>query len=228
MLNAWKRWWVVVLFAVAMAWMEAATVVYLRSLIGRLEPFQARPLPSAPELGAIELWREAATLLMLATVGWLAGQTWRSRFGHFALAFGVWDILYYVFLRLMCHWPRTLLDWDILFLLPLPWWGPVLSPILIAGLMIGGGTLLARFDSLQNPLWPGRGPMVINGLGVILALYLFMADAIRNLAGGEEAIRNTLPSPFNWPLFSMAWLLMAVPVFDLSGKVWNRFHTSSR
>ena len=26
-------------------------------------------------------------------------------------------------------WPETVLDWDILFLLPLPWWGPVIAPV---------------------------------------------------------------------------------------------------
>ena len=78
-----------------------------------------------------------ATLLMIATLGLLAGSTWRRRAGYAAIAFGAWDIFYYVFLRLISGWPRTLLDWDILFLLPLPWWGPVLAPVSIALVMIG-------------------------------------------------------------------------------------------
>ena len=125
------RWAIVALFAIAMAWVESASVFYIRSLVERIEPYQADPLPISGVLGTVELWREASTLVMLATLGMLAGSTWRRRAGYAALAFGIWDIFYYVFLRIMCDWPRTLLDWDILFLLPLPWWGPVLAPVTI-------------------------------------------------------------------------------------------------
>ena len=74
--------------------------------------------------------REAATLVMLLAVGMLAGADVAPRLGYTAIAFGVWDIFYYVFLRVIGGWPRSLFDWDILFLLPLPWWGPVLAPVL--------------------------------------------------------------------------------------------------
>ena len=88
---------------------------------------------------------------MLGSVGWLAGQTRRSRAALAIVAFGTWDIFYYVFLVPLTGWPRSLLDWDILFLLPLPWWGPVLAPMLIASLMVAGGTLVAIRDSPQRP-----------------------------------------------------------------------------
>ena len=117
-----RRLLVVTGFAVAMAWVEAAVVFYLRRLVDRIEPYQANPLPIAGDIGGAELVREAATLVMLLTVGWLAGRTGRSRFGYFVAAFGVWDIFYYVFLIPMTGWPRSLLDWDILFLIPLPWY----------------------------------------------------------------------------------------------------------
>src|SRR5689334_23913292 len=83
---------------------------------------------------------------MIAAVRTLAGRTWRRRAGYAAIAFGVWDIFYYVFLRLISGWPRALLDWDILFLLPLPWWGPVLAPVSIALVMILWGTLATQPD----------------------------------------------------------------------------------
>ena len=105
-----------------------------------------QPAADQRALGIVELWREAATLVMIATLGVLAGSTWRRRAGYAALAFGAWDIFYYVFLRIMSGWPRTLLDWDILFLLPLPWWGPVLAPVSIALLMILWGTLATQSD----------------------------------------------------------------------------------
>src|ERR1043165_5016656 len=122
------RWAIVVFFAIAMAWVEAASVFYIRALVDRIEPYRAPPLPIHGALGNVELWREAATLVMIGTLGLLAGRTGRRRAGYSALAFGVWDVFYYVFLRLISGWPRTLLDWDILFLLPLPWRGPVRAP----------------------------------------------------------------------------------------------------
>jgi len=206
---------VVAVFAVAMAWVESAVVFYLRRLVDRLEPYQPNPLPVAGDLGGAELIRELATLVMLATVGWLAGRTARARFGYFTVAFGVWDIFYYIFLRLMTGWPHSLLDWDILFLLPLPWWGPVLAPVSIASLMILGGGLLALNDTRSGPpLWPSRGTRALAAVGVFLALYVFMADAIRAVQRGES-IQQVLPPSFNWPLFLVAWALMALPAVEL-------------
>src|SRR4029450_13647011 len=86
------RWLVVVAFAVAMAWLESATVYYLRTLVDRLEAYQPNPLPIHGVLGPVELVREAATLLMLLTVGMLAGKTWRARWGYSAVACGMGDI----------------------------------------------------------------------------------------------------------------------------------------
>jgi hypothetical protein len=215
MRDLFKRFGIVSLYAIGMAWVESAVVVYLRVLIGRVDPYQANPLPISVGLGWIELGREAATLLMLCTVGWLAGQTWRSRAGYALIAFGVWDIFYYAFLVPMTGWPQSLLDWDVLFLLPLPWWGPVLAPALISVLLILGGTLAAARDHFQKPAWPRGWTWLLNAAGVGLALYTFMAEAIRALPGGEEAVRQALPVSFNWPLFGLALALMAVPVADL-------------
>lgn len=216
------RWGVVALFAVAMAWMEAATVVYLRTLVGRVDPYQAVPLPMLPHLTGAELVREVATLVMLLAVGCLAGRTWRSRLGYAIIAFGVWDILYYLFLRVIVGWPRSIWDWDVLFLLPLPWWGPVIAPVLIAGMMVLGGTLVSQFDRPGQPVWPGRLSWALNVAGVFLALYAFMADAIGALDGGVEAVRAVLPVWFNWPLFLVALVLMAAPIVDMSRQVWKK------
>src|SRR3954466_430527 len=95
------RWLVVALYAGAMAWVESAVVFYLRTMIDRIDPHQPNPLPMIGSLGHVELAREAATLIMLLTVGILAGRTWRGRLGYAAIAFGVWDIFYYVFLKVM-------------------------------------------------------------------------------------------------------------------------------
>jgi hypothetical protein len=214
-LSARARWCIVVAFAVAMAWMEAATVFYIRALVDRIEPYQAEPLPMHGALGNVELWREAATLVLLAAVGWLAGRTWRQRAGYAALAFGIWDVLYYVFLRPISGWPNTLLDWDILFLLPLPWWGPVLAPVSIAVLMIVWGTLVTQAGDRIVEDTNARWTWAPGGIGIVLALGVFMTDALRALPDGRDAVVQVLPAAFNWPLFSTALVLMATPVAHL-------------
>jgi hypothetical protein len=195
-----------------MAWVESATVFYLREMLGRIEPYQPNPLPIVGSIGPVELARELATLVMLLMVGLLAGRTWRGRLGYAAVAFGVWDIGYYLFLKLICGWPHSLLDWDILFLLPLPWWGPVLAPMLIALLMIVWGTLASRLE--PEGLHCGASPLAwaLNFLGIALALYVFMADALCACRQGVDALRHMLPTRFNWPLFLFASLLMAAPI----------------
>src|SRR5262245_1620204 len=213
-LTSCSRWIVVSVFAMAMAWVESAVVYYLRTMIDRIEPYQAYPLPLIGGLGKAELVREAATLIMLFTVGILAGRGWRSRLGYAAIAFGVWDIFYYIFLKVLCGWPHSLWDWDILFLLPLPWWGPVLAPVSIALLMILWGTLVSTWPNIESGSSEWK-PWSLNFIGVGLALYLFMADSIRVAGDGVKALRNMLPAFFNWPLFCLALLLMAAPVIQV-------------
>lgn len=206
------RWLTVFIFAIAMAWVESAVVFDLRTFVDRIEPYQPDPLPLIGKLGPVELVREFATLVMLFTVGVLAGKTWRARCGYMMLAFGLWDIFYYVFLKVMCGWPHSLFDWDILFLLPLLWWGPVLSPVLIAMLMIVWGTITSQFESPKTPaisnwiVWPS---CIVGG---VISLLVFMTDALRVADQGVPVIRKALPVQFNWPLFVVALVLMSLPV----------------
>ena len=209
------RWNAVVLYAMAMALLEAAAVTYLRSLLGRIDPYQPFPLPVPVRLMRVELAREAATLVMLGAVAWLAGRERRARIGYFALAFGVWDIFYYLFLVPMSGWPRSPLDWDVLFLIPLPWWGPVLAPALIALLLIAGGTLVSQFSRADRALWPRRWALAAGAAGVALALYLFMFDALHAPQWSAQVLGRVLPTKFDWPLFSLALALMCVPLADL-------------
>jgi hypothetical protein len=206
------RWFVVTAFATAMAWMEAATVYYLRVLTDRVEPYQQQPLPMAGLLGQVELVRESATMIMLLAVGVLAARAWQKRFAYFLIAFGTWDIFYYVFLRVITGWPRSLFDWDVLFLLPLPWWGPVLAPVCIALLMIAWGTLATQFPGPAAAPRSARRMWGLCAFGVALALYVFMTDAIQSVPQGIDATRAVLPTWFNWPLFAGALALMAAPL----------------
>jgi hypothetical protein len=205
------RWLVVVAFAAAMAWMEGATVYYLRVLVNRVEPYQSAPLPLGGPLALVELAREAATLVMLLTVGVLAGRTPATRVGYTAVAFGVWDILYYVFLWIICGWPRSLFDWDVLFLLPLPWWGPVLAPCCIAALMIVWGTVATQHAGYSAARALTRTRLSVTAAGTMLALYVFMADTLEAALDGRN-VGHVLPASFNWWVFCAAVILMAAPL----------------
>ena len=120
---------------------------------------------------------------------------------------------------MMSGWPRSLFDWDILFLLPLPWWGPVLAPVCIAALMIVWGTLATQFDdrvpatSVPLSLWG------LNWLGIALALYVFMADSIRAVLQGLDVRTMGLPVSFNWPMFIVAFVLMATPIAHIAWRM---------
>lgn len=214
-----RRWLTVVVFAIAMAWVESAVVYDLRTMVNRIDPHQPDPLPWVGNLGSVELVREAATMVMLLTVGMLAGRTWRARLGYSAIAFGVWDIFYYVFLKAICGWPYSLSNWDILFLLPLPWWGPVWSPMTIALLMIIWGTLASQFET--NSIRTYRRLWLLNFSGVVLALYVFMADCWHVRGGGVDVIRKVLPQRFQTVLFCAALGLMSAPVVDLGRQLFR-------
>src|SRR6266481_641278 len=63
-----NRWLTVVIYAIAMAWVESAVVFYLRTMVDRIDPYQPNPLPVIGRFGTAEVVREAATLVMLLTV----------------------------------------------------------------------------------------------------------------------------------------------------------------
>jgi hypothetical protein len=218
-----SRWLIITIFATAMGYLESAVVFYLRTMVNRLVPYQAEPLPKFGGLAGPELAREFATMVMLLTIGWLAGRTWRGRIGFALLTFGIWDIAYYIFLIPLTNWPNSITDWDLLFLIPLPWWGPVWSPVSIACLMVAFGLLTTFLEQADSPIWPRRVANILCAVGIFIALYVFMADAIAAVPRGQEAIRLTLPTTFNWPLFTAAWLLMFIPIADMCHQLATRY-----
>jgi len=153
-----------------MGWLEGVVVVYIYGLLG-IGPGQVIQSPAdvvvrfgeLPWLLPTEQSREAATLVMLAALGWLSARSWRGRFGAFLVAFGVWDITYYVALYVMLRWPPSLATVDVLFLIPPgPWWNqPVWLPVAISVAMIGAGAALfvrgerAPANSTGPPVAPG-------------------------------------------------------------------------
>lgn len=141
----------VVVFALAMGWLEGVVVVYLRAIIGlpRTATIPAsddvmRRFAELPWLMRTEQSREAATIVMLAAVAWLAAPRMLGRLGAFLVAFGTWDIAYYVALYALLRWPPSFGTMDVLFLIPPhPWWyQPVWVPIAIScGLILLGRQL---------------------------------------------------------------------------------------
>jgi hypothetical protein len=196
------------LFGVSFGYLEAAVVVYLRAIYDpireRIHPGRPAgdlfPLISPQQLQAagpenarrlaIEIGREAATILMLAAFGLAAGRNFNQRMAAFAIAFGLWDISFYAFLKLTIGWPQSLFTWDILFLIPLPWVGPVIAPVLVSLTLIACGLVSLFHGGLPARPWQWIA-MIAGGLVVILS---FVWD-FRNTAAGAQ------PNPFNWPLF---------------------------
>src|SRR5262245_30316783 len=161
---AMRRLVPVSLFAAAFAFAEAAVVVYLRRLVGVVEPWRDPGIYDAT-IATIEVGREAATLCMLAAVGWAAGRNARTRIGFAVVAFGIWDVLYYVWLKVLLGWPASILTPDILFLIPLPWWGPVLTPVLVAILLAGAGAWAIALDDRGLAVRIGRLDAVMMAAG---------------------------------------------------------------
>ena len=139
----------ITLFSVAMGMLESSVVIYLREMYypgGFQFPLKA----TSYTIAVTELFRELATLIMLLGIGMLAGKTKQTRFAWFIYSFAIWDIFYYVFLYLIINWPLSLLDWDVLFLLPIMWVGPVWAPVLLSLLMILLSMSILYFTKHRN------------------------------------------------------------------------------
>ena len=199
----------VALFAFAFACAEAAVVIYLRRLVGVVEPW-LDPGIFDPTIALIEVVREAATLVILAAVGWACGRNAQTRVAFFGVAFGLWDIFYYAWLKLFLGWPASILTPDILFLIPLPWWGPVLTPVLIALLFVAAGIAAIALDDRGRAVRIGAMDGLLGVFGILAILYAFMADAIAVLPATAETLSGVRPTAFRWGIYSVGLALMAI------------------
>jgi len=210
----WKRTvFALLLFGTAFGYLEAAVVSYLRLLHeparqqfhpgrppGDLFPLltleQMRATGNQQQILAIEIGREAATLWMLAAVALAVAGNAAQWAAAFVVAFGAWDITFYFFLKVLLGWPASLFTWDILFLIPLPWVGPVLAPMLVSAAMMAAGAWHLRSETSAAPVclrarhWAG----LILGAAVIVTSF---AEDYRNIMAGG------MPNPFDWSLFSL-------------------------
>ncbi|MCH7733244.1 MAG: hypothetical protein IIB44_12180 [Candidatus Marinimicrobia bacterium] len=132
-----KLIWITI-FAVAFGLVEAVVVIYLRiHFYPEGFHFPLKVIPT--RILYIEVVREVATVVMLVAIGIMIGRTRLAKFGAFMVSFGMWDIFYYFWLYVLIDWPKSILDWDVLFLIPIPWIGPVLAPLLVSLGLTGCG-----------------------------------------------------------------------------------------
>lgn len=195
------------LFAVAMAYVESTLVVHLRNLYYANDPLSIFPLQLMTHRDlAIELAREAATVVMIFSVALLAAPGRARRFAAFVFVFGVWDLFYYLWLKVILGWPKTWFEWDILFLIPWPWLGPWITPALIALLFTlwGGWVLLFHIEPCFNRVSVG---LFLAGSGLGLAAFLWPGALL--LPGGEQAFANYQPDNFPWPIYTMGLISMS-------------------
>lgn len=199
-------------FAVSMAFVEAAVVIYLRRIVGEGSVFPMKEIP--PLLLVVEVGREAATIVMLLSVAFLSFRGGTRRMGAFLLLFAVWDVSYYLWLRAAIGWPAGILDWDVLFLIPLPWVGPVWSVLLICVGMIVFAVLFLRSPE-DAPFSPGLWGWAAGAAGIVtvvatyilewakigygtqvpadFSVLLFLAGLSLLFVSGWITLRNSLP-----------------------------------
>jgi hypothetical protein len=198
------------LFAVAMANVEAVLVIHLRTIYYPDNPLVIFPLNLMSHRDLfIELGREVTTVAMILAVALLAARAFTPVFAAFVYVFGLWDVFYYVWLKLLIGWPSSWLEWDVLFLIPWPWFGPWLTPVLIALLFViwGGWTLLMTQRGRDARFTPTT--LVLFLVGTALALTAFLLPAVPLLPGGEEAFPGYQPGGFSWGLYAAGYILMA-------------------
>jgi hypothetical protein len=187
--NIPKKLFYAILFSISMAYLESAIVVYLRMLY---YPHGFNfPLVDIPQtIWITEMGREAATILMLLTVSRFLARNNREWFAFFCINFGLWDIWYYLWLKILIDWPASVFDWDILFLIPIPWVGPVIAPVIISICVIVAGIYLLKYNHLRltKAEWSVE---IICGLIIILS-FLTQTERLR---------QGLSPENYNWLLF---------------------------
>lgn len=205
------------LFGLGFGFVEAVVVVDLRALLGPTvsraagrstdELFPMIPLdrlareePATSRLIRIEVVREGATMVLLAGVGMAAGRSFLGRFSAFVVGFGVWDLAYYLFLRVLLGWPESVWTWDILFLIPVPWTAPVLAPAIVAASMVLAGSIAIVAETTDRPLRVSRREWLAIVAGGLVLIGSFCWDWRHIAAGG-------VPEAFPWPVFAIGEIL---------------------
>lgn len=203
------------IFSISMGFLETSVVVYLRKLYYP-EGFKFPLIPVTRDIATTEFFREIATIIMLIGAGVMAGKNSIQCFVFFLYSFAIWDIFYYVFLKVLLNWPESVFTWDILFLVPVPWVGPVIAPCIISVSMIVLTFVVVYFQEKGKQVRITFLEWILFIFGSITAIVSFMWDYIIYISNyGEEKgvwtlssnknmfdeVKNYVPQHFNWPLF---------------------------
>ncbi len=196
-----KLFWLTI-FGIAMGYLEAAVVVYLRAIYYP-EGFDF-PLKAMTDYKIIvEVFREVSTIFMLMAVAVLGGRKGWERFAHFIFIFGIWDIIYYIGLKITLNWPATIFDWDILFLIPIPWIGPVIAPVSISILFIISGISISYLINKGYEFKTTQLALILAVTGVVLILYSFMHDT-------GATLYQQPPKPYHYELLIIGELMFII------------------
>jgi hypothetical protein len=219
----------IIAYAVAMAFLESAVVIWIREVLYP-DGFSFPLTEMDPGMAVTEIIREAATMIMLVSVAAIAGSHFTERFAWFILAFGVWDIFYYIFLWILIGWPGSVMDWDVLFLIPVTWTGPVITPVIISLLMIFLGVVIVRGRDKGVRIVLKGWHWILLIAGSLIVITAFAMDYSRfvlkhytiseliNLPDSDGLFRLALsyePERFSWLLFVVGALVISVVPFNL-------------
>jgi hypothetical protein len=218
-------------FSIAMGFLEGAVVVYLREIYYP-KGFDFPLVPITSTIAITELLREAATLIMLVGIGVLTGKNRAERFVCFLYCFAVWDIFYYVFLKLLLNWPASLFTWDILFLLPVPWVGPVLAPCItsLSMIILFGNVMYYSNKIPQLKIIASEWKLLIIGSLVVIASFVW--DYFKYKTSGAATantsllndLANYVPQDFNWPLFWLGQGIIFFTIYKLQFRLKHEQH----
>ncbi len=201
----------ITIFSIAMGYLESAVVVYLRAIYYE-GGFEFPLVPISGHHVITEIGREAATLFLLIGIGIIAGRNKWERFAVFLYTFAVWDIFYYVFLKLLLNWPESLLTWDILFLIPTTWVGPVIAPVISALTMVLLAVVIIYFNPTNNK-FPAKWEITILITGSVIQIIAFVWDYLRylklngvltkflNYEATKDIAFSYIPQSFPWLIF---------------------------
>jgi hypothetical protein len=217
------------LFSIAMAYLESAVVVYLRAIM--YPDGFAFPLASIrSDIAITEIIREAATIIMLLGAGYLGGRYFTERFAWFVYCFAIWDIFYYVFLKVLVNWPVSLMTWDILFLIPVIWTGPVISPVVVSLTMILLAAVLlycgrkdekVRINTFEWILLIAGSIIVIIAFAWDYSVFLLHHQALREILSphGKTALFDLslqyVPGHFPWIVFGLGEMFILLAVWRI-------------
>jgi hypothetical protein len=201
-----KRFLIVCCFSIAFAYIESAVVVYLRAIFypdGFTFPIaDFSKMPGALRFFLTEVGREAATMVLIFTGAWLIGNNARRRWAYFLIIFAVWDIFYYIWLKVLLNWPASVLDWDILFLMPMVWAGPVLAPVITSCVMLWFASVLLG----EKPIHFSLSRIISLIACAVLVIVCFCIASLK-------ITKPDYAEHFSWPIFIMLHIAVVVLLF---------------